>query len=88
MTRKYIDCREYPSDMHCSVMISADGDDELLEAAVQHAVAVHQHQDTPELRQQIRQLFKESAADTDLPMAGGMAGRTGTEPEAQRNLPT
>lgn len=59
MTRKYIDCREYPSDMNCSVAISADTDKELLTAAVQHAVAVHQHQDTPELRAQLKQLFKE-----------------------------
>jgi len=59
MSRKYIDCREYPSDMNCSVTISADSDKELLEAAVQHAVSVHQHKDTPELRTQLGQLFKE-----------------------------
>jgi len=39
--RKYIDCREFPSDMKCSIVIAADNDGELLEAAVQHAVAVH-----------------------------------------------
>lgn len=59
MTRKYIDCRAFPSEMNCSVAISADSDDELLEAAVQHATAVHHHEDTPELRSQLRQLFKE-----------------------------
>lgn len=59
MTRQYVDCREFPSDMNCSVAIAADTDQELLEAAVQHAVAVHHHEDSPELRQQIRQLFKE-----------------------------
>lgn len=62
MSRKYIDCREFPSDMNCSIAISADSDQELLEAAVQHAVAVHQHQDTPELRRQLQQLFKEGTA--------------------------
>lgn len=87
MTRKYIDCREYPSDMHCSVMISADSDEELLEASVQHAVAVHQHQDTPELRQQIAQLIKEGSPD--MPMAGNMTGRTGMEADnTQRSRPT
>ncbi|RJG03957.1 DUF1059 domain-containing protein [Noviherbaspirillum sedimenti] len=86
MTRKYVDCREYPSESHCSLAMSADSDEELLEAAVQHAVAVHQHQDTPELRQQIRQLFKEGAPPMEMPMAGGMAGRT--ESEAQRSRPT
>ncbi|MFC5473678.1 DUF1059 domain-containing protein [Paraherbaspirillum soli] len=59
MPRKYIDCREYPSDMNCSVAISADTDSELLEAAVQHAVSVHHHEDTPDLRKQLGQLFKE-----------------------------
>lgn len=59
MTRKFIDCREYPSEMNCSVAISADSDKELLETAVQHACAVHGHKDTPELRTQISSMFKE-----------------------------
>ena len=59
MTRKYVDCREFPSDMNCTVALSADSDEELLDAAVQHAVSVHQHEDTPELRTQLQQLFKE-----------------------------
>ncbi len=58
MPRKYMDCREYPSEMNCTVAISADSDDELIEAAVQHAVASHGHTDTPELRAQLRQLIK------------------------------
>jgi predicted small metal-binding protein len=53
MTRKYIDCREFPSVMHCSVAISADTDKELIDAAVQHAVTVHGHKDTPDFRQEI-----------------------------------
>jgi predicted small metal-binding protein len=59
MARKYIDCRNYPSDMNCTVALSADSEKELLEAAVQHAVAVHGHKDSPEFREQLRQLFKE-----------------------------
>lgn len=59
MSRKYIDCREFPSEMNCTVAICADTDKELLDAAVQHAVAVHQHQDSPELRAQLQQLFRE-----------------------------
>jgi predicted small metal-binding protein len=53
MTRKYIDCRDFPSDMNCSVAIAADTDNELIEAAVQHAVAVHGEKDTPEFRSEI-----------------------------------
>ncbi|SPR99126.1 DUF1059 domain-containing protein [Cupriavidus taiwanensis] len=59
MARKFIDCREFPSDTHCTVALSADSEDELLEAAVQHAVAVHKHEDTPELRNQLKTMFKE-----------------------------
>ena len=61
MGRKYIDCRDYPSEKNCTVALSADSEDELLVAAVQHAVAVHQHQDSPELRTQLKSLFKEGA---------------------------
>jgi predicted small metal-binding protein len=61
MARKYIDCREYPSDSKCTVALSADSEDELLEAAVQHAIAVHGHQDSKDFRQQLRQLFKDGA---------------------------
>ncbi|MDL2357237.1 MAG: DUF1059 domain-containing protein [Pseudomonadota bacterium] len=53
MARKYIDCREMPSESNCTVTIAADSEQELLEAAVQHAVKVHGHQDTPAFRQQL-----------------------------------
>ncbi|WP_019140277.1 DUF1059 domain-containing protein [Noviherbaspirillum massiliense] len=68
MTRKYIDCREFPSDMNCSVALSADTEQELLDAAVQHAVTVHKHQDTPEFRQQLRQMFKEGTPPAEHPL--------------------
>ena len=59
MSRKYIDCREYPSQMNCTVTIFADSDVELLEAGVQHAVSVHGHEDTPDLREQLHKAFRE-----------------------------
>jgi len=59
MARKYVDCRAFPSEMNCTVAIAADTEEELLEAAVQHAVAVHGHSDGPALREQLRQGFKE-----------------------------
>lgn len=55
MTRQYIDCREMPSQSGCSVALSADTTQELEDAAVQHAVAVHGETDSPALRAQIRQ---------------------------------
>ena len=59
MPRKYIDCRAYPSEMNCTLALSADTEQELLEAAVQHAVAVHHHRDTPEFRQQLKSMLKD-----------------------------
>jgi len=47
MMRKYVDCRDVPSEMICTVAIAADSDEELLEAAAQHAVTVHRHSDSP-----------------------------------------
>lgn len=59
MGRKFIDCREIPSEMNCTIALSADSETELLEAAVQHAVAVHKHQDTADLRTMIRSAMKD-----------------------------
>jgi predicted small metal-binding protein len=73
MTRKFIDCREVPSDMHCSIAISADNEDELLQAAVDHAVSVHHHSDSPELRQQLRQFFKDGMPP-EIPHMPSQAG--------------
>jgi predicted small metal-binding protein len=54
MARKYIDCREFPSDTKCSVTIAADSERELLDVAAKHAEQVHGHRDTPELREQLK----------------------------------
>jgi predicted small metal-binding protein len=59
MGRKYIDCRQFPSESKCTVAISADSEKELLEIALQHAVAVHGHKDTPEFREQLKTAFKD-----------------------------
>ena len=59
MTRYYIDCRDYPSDVKCSVALSANTKEELLEAVVQHGSKVHKYDDTPEFRENIVKEFKE-----------------------------
>ena len=59
--RKFVDCREMPSEMNCTVAISADSEEEVIEAAAQHAVSVHRHDDTPELREEIRAHLHEGA---------------------------
>ena len=55
--RKSIDCRDYPSEKNCSLKISGT-EDEVLDAAVQHAVSAHGHANTPELREQIKSMLK------------------------------
>ncbi len=61
MARKYVDCREMPSQANCTIAIAAEKEDELLEAAVMHAVTVHQERDTPELRKEIKAHFKQGS---------------------------
>ncbi len=61
MARKYVDCREMPSESNCTIAISADSEDEVLEAAVQHAVSVHGHEDSAELRGMIQGGIHEGA---------------------------
>lgn len=56
--RKFIDCREYPSEKNCSLKISGT-EDEVLDMAVQHATASHGHENTPELREELRRLLKD-----------------------------
>jgi predicted small metal-binding protein len=67
MGRKFIDCRAFPSEMNCTIALSADSEAELLEAAVQHAVAVHKHQDTPDLRQMIKGAMKDGTPPIEPP---------------------
>jgi len=58
MARMFIDCRDYPSEMNCSISIAADTKKELVEAAVQHAVAVHGHKDNKQLRDMLGKAIK------------------------------
>jgi hypothetical protein len=57
--RQYIDCRTFPDAQGCTVAIAASTEKELLDAAIQHAVAVHGYQDTPEVRAQLKQAFRQ-----------------------------
>ncbi|MDQ5843806.1 MAG: DUF1059 domain-containing protein [Acidobacteriota bacterium] len=59
--RKVIDCRLYPSERGCTLAIEGT-EDEVLEAATQHAVTAHGHTNSPELREQLRTLLKDAPA--------------------------
>ncbi|MEJ8646980.1 DUF1059 domain-containing protein [Streptomyces sp. MS1.AVA.3] len=56
--RKKIDCRDHPSEMNCTLVISGE-EEEVVRAASEHAVSVHGHTDSPELREQIRSSMKD-----------------------------
>ena len=59
MRRKTIDCRDYKTDVNCTVSISADTDEELVDAVVQHGTKVHGYEDNAEFRAQILKDMKE-----------------------------
>ena len=52
MARMMADCRRFPSESNCSLTIIGE-EEEVARAAAEHAVSVHGHEDTPELREQI-----------------------------------
>ena len=64
-TRKYIDCRDYPSEKNCSLYISGT-EDEVLTAARQHAMSAHGHPDSPELMDQLKQGLHDERAPVSM----------------------
>lgn len=55
--RKIADCRRFESQNNCSLTIIGE-EQEVLDAATAHAVAVHGHTDGPELREQVREMLE------------------------------
>jgi len=55
--RMAADCRLFPSDKNCSLYI-AGTEDEVVQVAVRHAVEEHGHDDSKELRNQIKSMLK------------------------------
>lgn len=57
--RKVADCRDFPSEKHCSLTI-AGTEEEVLDIAVIHAKAHHGHKEQDEvLREQVRKGLKD-----------------------------
>ena len=59
--RKSIDCRKYPSEKNCSLKISGT-EEEVLDAAVAHAVSAHGHENSSELRNTLRTMLQNEPA--------------------------
>ncbi len=61
MARVMADCRRFPSESNCSLVIIGE-EDEVLRAASEHAASVHGHEDTPESREQLRGFLEPAEA--------------------------
>jgi hypothetical protein len=61
MGRMMADCRRWPSEANCSLVIIGE-EDEVVRAAAEHAASVHGHEDTPELRVQVREFLEPAEA--------------------------
>jgi predicted small metal-binding protein len=59
--RYMVDCRKQPSESNCSLTIAGERD-EVIRAASEHAVSVHGHEDTPELRAMIADALEREPA--------------------------
>jgi predicted small metal-binding protein len=57
MGRVMADCRRFPSESNCSLTIIGE-EDEVVRTAADHAVSVHGHEDSDELRQQIKGMLE------------------------------
>ena len=57
MTRMMADCRRFPSESNCSLVIIGE-EDEVVRAASEHAASVHGHEDGPELREQVKGMLE------------------------------
>ncbi len=57
MARTMADCRRFPSDSNCSLTIIGE-EEEVIRTAAEHSVSVHGHEDTPQLRDQIREMLE------------------------------
>ena len=55
--RMIVDCRDFPNENGCTLTIAGQ-EDEVLDAAVAHAIAAHQHEPSPDLREMIRSTLK------------------------------
>ena len=63
MTRMMADCRRFPSESNCSLVIIGE-EDEVLRAASEHAASVHGHADSAETRDTIRQFLEPAESYT------------------------
>jgi len=52
--RKIADCRKMPNDVNCSITV-AGTEEEVVPLMAYHMATVHGYEDTPEMREEIRE---------------------------------
>ena len=57
MARMMADCRRWPSETNCSLVIIGE-EDEVVQAAAEHAASVHGHENNEELHVQVREFLE------------------------------
>jgi hypothetical protein len=67
------DCRRFESESNCSLTIIGD-EDEVVRTAVEHSISVHGHDDTPELRDQVRSLLEPASSYSEERVAEPFPG--------------
>ncbi|TML96832.1 MAG: DUF1059 domain-containing protein [Actinobacteria bacterium] len=68
MSRVMADCRRFPSETNCSLTIIGE-EDEVVSTAAEHAASVHGHEDTPELRKQLKEFLEPAEQYSNAPRA-------------------
>jgi predicted small metal-binding protein len=68
MARVMADCRRFPSDSNCSLTIIGE-EEEVIRAAAEHAASVHGHDDTPEMREQVKDFLEPAEQYSNEPRA-------------------
>ena len=68
MSRVMADCRRFPSETNCSLTIIGE-EDEVVSTAAEHAASVHGHEDTPELREQLKEFLEPAEQYSNAPRA-------------------
>jgi predicted small metal-binding protein len=63
VARKMADCRRFPSESNCSLTIIGE-EEEVIQAAAEHAQSVHGHEDNQELRDEIRGMLESDESYT------------------------
>ena len=61
MARMMADCRRFPSESNCSLVIIGE-EEEVIRAGAEHAASVHGHENTPEMREQLRSFLEPAEA--------------------------